>query len=159
MSQTQERRRLCSNRRARHDYKIEEVIEAGIALTGTEVKSLREGRADLKDSYAAIEGREVFLFNCHISPYAAGNRFNPDPNRTRKLLLHREEIARLMGRVQEKGLTLIPLGFYAARRKIKVELALARGKKLYDKREALKRRALAKEMAQLARGRTDRNSP
>jgi SsrA-binding protein len=156
MGPAQERRSLCSNRRARHQYEIEEVIEAGIALTGTEVKSLREGRADLKDSYAAIEGHEAYLLNCHISPYAAGNRSNPDPNRKRKLLLHREEIARLIGKVQEKGLTLIPLGFFAVRRKIKIDLALARGKKLYDKREDLKQRAVAREMAQLARGRADR---
>jgi len=156
MRQAGETRRLCTNRRARHDYLIEEVIEAGIALTGTEVKSLREGRADMKDSYAAIEGGEAYLFNCHISPYAAGNRFNPDPNRKRKLLLHREEIARLFGKVREKGLTLVPLSFYTARRKIKIELALARGKKLYDKREVLKERAMAREMAQLARGRADR---
>jgi SsrA-binding protein len=156
MRTEQERKSLCSNRRARHNYEIEEVIEAGIALTGTEVKSLREGRADLKDSYAAIEGHEAYLLNCHISPYSAGNRFNPDPNRKRKLLLHREEIGRLIGKVQEKGLTLIPLGFYAVRRKIKIDLALARGKKLYDKREDLKQRAMAREMAQLSRGRADR---
>ena len=156
MRQPQERKSLCSNRRARHDYQIEEVIEAGIVLTGTEVKSLREGRADLKDSYATIEGQEAYLVNCHISPYAAGNRFNPDPKRKRKLLLHREEIARLMGKVQEKGLTLIPLGFYAVRRKIKVELGLARGKKLYDKRETLKRRAMEREIAQASSGRADR---
>ena len=156
MRPEQERKSLCSNRRARHNYEIEEVIEAGIALTGTEVKSLREGRADLKDSYAAIEGHEVYLLNCHISPYSAGNRFNPDPNRKRKLLLHREEIGRLIGKVQEKGLTLIPLGFYAVRRKIKIDLALARGKKLYDKREDMKQRAMAREMAQLSRGRADR---
>lgn len=156
MAQVQEKRILCSNRRARYEYQIEEVIEAGIALTGTEVKSLREGGADLKDSYAAIEDEEAYLFNCHISPYAAGNRFNPDPNRTRKLLLHREEIMRLMGKVQAKGLTVIPLSVYVAGRKIKVELALARGKKLYDKRETLKQRAMTKEMAQVARGRADR---
>lgn len=155
MAPAQERRILCSNRRARYEYQIEEVIEAGIALTGTEVKSLREGGADLKDSYAAIEGEEAYLFNCHISPYAAGSRFNPDPNRKRKLLLHKEEIARLMGKVQAKGLTLIPLSVYVAGRKIKLELALARGKKLYDKRETLKRRAMTKEMAQLTRGRAD----
>ncbi len=159
MQQAQERRTLCSNRRARHDYEIVEVVEVGIALTGTEVKSLRDGRADLKDSYATIEGKEVYLFNCHISPYSAGTRFNPDPNRKRKLLMHREEIDRLMGKVQEKGLTLIPLSFYTVRRKIKLELALARGKKLYDKREALKQRAMAREMAQLARGRADRREP
>ena len=156
MALAQERIILCSNRRARYEYQIEEVIEAGIVLTGTEVKSLRDGKADLKDSYAAIEGEEAYLFNCHISPYAAGNRFNPDPNRKRKLLLHSEEISRLMGKIQEKGLTLIPLSVYVAGRKIKLELALARGKKLYDKRETLKRRAMTKEMAQLARGRADR---
>ena len=127
MAPAQERRILCSNRRARYEYQIEGVIEAGIALTGTEVKSLREGGTDLKDSYAAIENGEAYLFNCHISPYAAGNRFNPDPNRKRKLLLHKEEIAKLMGKVQDKGLTLIPLSVYVAGRKIKLELALARG--------------------------------
>jgi SsrA-binding protein len=151
-----ERRNLCSNRRARHDYHLEEVFEAGIALTGTEVKSLRQGQADMTDSYAAIEGGEAYLVNCHISPYAAGSRSNPDPRRTRKLLLRREQIVRLIGKIREKGLTLIPLSFYAARRRIKVELALARGKKLYDKREALKRRDATREMAQLARGRARR---
>ena len=156
MALAQERIILCSNRRARYEYQIEEVIEAGIVLTGTEVKSLRDGKADLKDSYAAIENGEAYLRGCHISPYTAGNRFNPDPNRQRKLLLNREEIARLMGKVQVKGLTLIPLSFYVVRRKIKLELALARGKKLYDKRETLKQRAMTKEMAQLARGRADR---
>ena len=156
MTRAQERRILCSNRRARYEYEIEEVVEAGIVLTGTEVKSLRDGKADLKDSHAAIENGEAYLWGCHISPYAAGNRFNPDPNRTRKLLLHREEIMRFMGKVQEKGLTLIPLSVYVVGRKIKVELALARGKKLYDKRETLKRRAMTKEMDQLTRGRADR---
>jgi len=159
MGQPCDKRVLCSNRRARHDYQIEEVIEAGIALTGTEVKSLRDGRADLKDSYASIEGGEAYLINCHISPYPAGNRFNPDPNRKRKLLLHREEIGRLLGKTREKGLTLIPLRFYAAGRRIKVELALARGKKLVDKREELKRRAMAREVARFARGRADRDRP
>ncbi len=156
MARAQEKRILCSNRRARYEYQIEEVIEAGIALTGTEVKSLRDGKADLKDSYAAIDKGEAYLWGCHISPYAAGNRFNPDPNRTRKLLLHREEIMRLIGKIQEKGLTVIPLSIYVVGRKIKIELALARGKKLYDKRETLKQRAMTKEMAQLARGRADR---
>lgn len=156
MARAQEKRILCSNRRARYEYQIEEVIEAGIALTGTEVKSLRDGKADLKDSYAAIDKGEAYLWGCHISPYAAGNRFNPDPNRTRKLLLHREEIMRLIGKIQEKGLTVIPLSIYVVGRKIKIELALARGKKLYDKRETLKQRAMTKEMAQLARGRSDR---
>jgi len=156
MGDKSERRSLCSNRRARHDYHIEEVFEAGIALTGTEVKSLRQGQADMTDSYAAIEGGQAYLVNCHISPYAAGNRSNPDPKRMRKLLLHREQIARLLGKIREKGLTLIPLSFYATRRKIKVELALARGKKLYDKREELKRRAATREMAQLTRGRAGR---
>jgi len=156
MGDKSERRNLCSNRRARHDYHIEEVFEAGIALTGTEVKSLRQGQADMTDSYAAIEGGEAYLVNCQISPYAAGNRSNPDPKRKRKLLLHREEIARLLGKVRQKGLTLVPLSFYTARRTIKLELALARGKKLYDKREELKRRAATREMAQLTRGRAGR---
>lgn len=156
MTRMQERRILCSNRRARHEYEIIEVVEAGIVLTGTEVKSLRDGQADLKDSYAAIENGEAYLHGCHINPYAAGNRFNPDPNRTRKLLLHHEQIMKLMGKVQDKGLTLIPLSIYVVGRTIKVELALARGKKLYDKRETLKQRAITKEMAQLARGRSDR---
>jgi SsrA-binding protein len=139
---------LATNRKARHDYHIEETFEAGIALQGTEVKSLRDGRANLKDAYGTVEGGEVFLVGCHISPYEAGNRFNHEPLRKRKLLLHRQEIRRLIGKVQEKGLTLIPLAFRLRGRRVKVELALARGKKLYDKREDIKRRTEEREIAQ-----------
>lgn len=139
---------LATNRKAPHDYHIEETFEAGIALQGTEVKSLRDGRANLKEAYGEVRGGEVFLVNCHISPYEAANRFNHDPLRKRKLLLHRQEIRRLIGKVQEKGLTLIPLAFSLKGRRVKVELALARGKKLYDKREDIKRRTSEREIAQ-----------
>ena len=128
---------VCLNRRARHDYFIEDTLEAGIALQGTEVKSLRAGRANLRDSHALIENGEVWLYNMHISPYDQGNRFNHEPTRPRKLLLHKRDIMRLLGQVQQKGFTLIPLRVYfTSYGKAKVELALARGKKLYDKREA-----------------------
>ncbi|MBI5166907.1 MAG: SsrA-binding protein SmpB [candidate division NC10 bacterium] len=147
---------LCTNRKARHDYHIEETLEAGIALQGTEVKSLRAGKANLKDSYAGLEGGEVYLYNCHISPYEAASRFNHEPLRTRKLLLHRREIQRLVGKVQEKGLTLVPLSMYLEKGKVKVELALARGKKLYDKREDLRRRAAEREVEQAFRERQQR---
>ncbi len=139
---------LTTNRKAYHEYHIEEAFEAGIALTGTEVKSLRDGRANLRDGYAAVEGGEVFLANCHISPYTPANRFNHDPLRRRKLLLHRAEIRRLIGKVQEKGLTLIPLSLYLKNGRVKVELALCRGKKQYDKREDLKRRTQEREVAE-----------
>ena len=139
---------LATNRKARHDYHIEETFEAGIVLQGTEVKSLREGRANLKEAYAEVQGGEVFLVGCHISPYEAGNRFNHDPLRKRKLLLRRQEIRGLIGKVQQKGLTLIPLAFALRGRRVKVELALARGKKLYDKREDIKRRTMEREIAQ-----------
>lgn len=144
----EQRKVLSTNRKARHDYHIEEVFEAGIALTGTEVKSLREGRANLKDSYASVERDGVFLLNCHISPYPPADRFNHDPLRPRRLLLHRGEIRRLIGKVQEKGLTLIPLSLYLKSGRVKVELALARGKKQYDRREDLKRRTQEREMAE-----------
>lgn len=146
-------RTLSVNRQARHDYHIEETYEAGVALLGTEVKSIRLGRANLKDSYASIEGGELFLHKCHISPYEAASRFNHDPLRPRKLLLHWREIHRLMGRVQEKGYTLIPLSLYAKEGKIKVELGLCRGKKLFDKREDLKRREAEREVERALRAR------
>ena len=126
---------VCQNRKAYHDYSIDETVEAGIALLGTEGKSLGEGRANLKDSYAAIKQGEGYLLNCHVSPYSHGNRENHDPTRPRKLLLHRKEIRKLIGKTQEKGLTLVPLLVYLRRGKIKLELGVARGKKLYDKRE------------------------
>lgn len=132
---------VCENRKARHDYFIEETYEAGIALQGTEVKSLREGRANLRDSHALVENGEVWLYNMHISPYEQGNRFNHEPTRPRKLLLHKREIMKLLGKVQQKGYTLVPLRIYFTNYgKAKVELALARGKKLYDKRDAMARR-------------------
>ncbi|NMB24678.1 MAG: SsrA-binding protein SmpB [Firmicutes bacterium] len=131
---------IAENRKARHDYHILETFEAGIVLTGTEVKSLRLGRANLRDSYAAVENGELFLYNMHISPYTHGNMFNHDPKRTRKLLMHKREIMRLLGQTQERGYTLVPLKLYFRRGKAKIELALGKGKKLYDKRETIARR-------------------
>ena len=137
---------IVQNRKARHDYFIEESIEAGIALTGTEVKSLRLGRANLQDSYATVKDGEVFVHGLHISPYDMGNRFNHDPLRTRKLLLHRYEINKLIGHIQKKGLTLVPLSLYFKKGLVKVELAVARGKKLYDKREDIARKDAMREI-------------
>ena len=137
---------IVQNRKARHDYFIEESIEAGIALTGTEVESLRLGRANLNDSYAAIKDGEVFVVGMHISPYEMGNRFNHDPLRPKKLLLHRHEINKLMGHVQQKGLTIVPLSLYFKKGKVKVELAIAKGKKLYDKRETIAKKSAQREI-------------
>ncbi len=148
-------RPLCSNRKARYDYHIEETYETGIALLGSEVKSIRQGRANLRDSFAAFERGELFLHNCHISPYAQASRFNPEPLRPRKLLMHREQIRRLLGKVEEKGLTLVPLSLYLKGRHVKVELALARGKKQYDRREDIKRREADREVARASRGRAN----
>ena len=136
---------IATNKKALHDYFILEKLECGVALLGTEVKSIREGRVNLKDSYALVRGGETFLLNCHISPYSHGNRQNHDPTRTRKLLLHREEIRKLIGKSQEKGLTLIPLRVYLKRGKVKIELAVTRGKKLYDKRETERRKESERE--------------
>ncbi len=144
---------VAENRKARHDYFINETYEAGIALVGTEVKSLRAGKVSLRDSYAEVVGGEVFLHNMHISPYEKANRYNHDPKRPRKLLLHKQEIKRLLGQTTQKGFTLIPLRLYFKRGKAKVELALARGKKLYDKREEIARRDAEREMARVWRGR------
>lgn len=140
-------RLFANNKKAFHDYFILEKFEAGMVLVGTEVKSIREARINLKDSYAMIKEGEAFLLNCHISPYSHGNRQNHDPTRPRKLLLHAKEIRKLIGKTQEKGLTLVPLRVYLRRGKIKVELGVARGKKLHDKRETERR----KEMDQEAR--------
>lgn len=137
---------VAQNRKARHNYFIEESYEAGMVLQGTEVKALREGRANIKDGYARITDGEVYLMDVHISPYAFGNRFNHDPLRPRKLLMHDREINRLMGKVKEKGFSLIPLSIYFSHGRAKVSLALAKGKKLYDKREALKKKAMEKEV-------------
>lgn len=125
---------LSNNRAAYHEFHILETFEAGIELLGTEVKSVRDGRVNLKDAYATIKDGEAWLFNAHISPYSHGNRQNHEPTRVRRLLLHRREIDRLRARVEEKGLTLIPTKMYVKNRLIKCELAVARGKKLYDKR-------------------------
>ena len=143
---------ICQNKKARHNYFIEDKYEAGMALLGTEVKSLREGRANLGDSYGKIKNGEVFLVDAHISPYSYANRFNHDPLRTRKLLLHKREIRRLIGKVQEKGFTLIPLRLYFSNGKVKVELGLAKGKRLFDKREALKRKTMEREMERGRKG-------
>ncbi len=129
------RKIIVRNRKARYEYFVEDTLEAGISLTGTEVKSLRLGRANLQDSYAAIRNGEVFVYNLHISPYEMGNRFNHEPLRPKKLLLHRYEINKLMATTQRQGLTLVPLSLYFKRGKVKVELAIVRGKKLYDKRD------------------------
>lgn len=137
---------VCQNRKAYHDYHIEETLEAGISLLGTEVKSLREGKANLKESYVMIKGGEVFLLNCHISPYSHGNIMNHDPVRTRKLLMHRKEIDRLGGKAVAKGYTLIPLKIYFKDSFAKVEIGLARGKRLFEKRETIKEREAKREI-------------
>ena len=137
---------VCVNRQARHNYFIDETYEAGLVLLGSEVKSLRDGKANLVDSYAQIRRGEAFLINAHISPYAGANQFNHEPTRTRKLLLHTREIERLTGKTKERGLTLIPLKLYFKDGRAKVELGLARGKKLYDKRDTLRRKVAEREV-------------
>jgi len=139
-------RLVVQNRRARRDYEVLDSFEAGIVLQGTEVKSLRAGKVNLKDSYAEVERGEVFLFNVHISPYEQGNRFNHDPERPRKLLLHRAEIRRLIGRTQQQGLTLVPLKLYFKRGRAKVELALVRGKRQFDKRQDIAKRQAQRDV-------------
>ena len=140
---------ISQNRKASHDYEISEKFEAGIVLLGTEVKSLREGRANLKDSYAKVKRNEIFLFGLHISPYSHASFDNHDPERVRKLLMHRSEIKRLLGKTQERGFSLVPLKLYFKEGKAKVEIALARGKKEYDKRETLKRKEESRELERL----------
>lgn len=137
---------VCVNRQARHNYFIDETYEAGMMLVGSEVKSLREGKANLVDSYARINKGEAFLVNAHISAYSGANQFNHEPTRTRKLLLHGREIERLTGKTKERGLTLIPLKIYFKNGRAKVEIGLARGKKLYDKRETLRRKVAQREV-------------
>jgi SsrA-binding protein len=136
---------ITVNRKARYDYSIIETYEAGIVLKGTEVKSLRDGRANLKDSYVRMIDNEAWLISAHISPYSKGNIMNHDPRRDRKLLLHRTEINRLRGKLEQQGLALVPLRMYFKRGRAKAELALAKGKRLYDKREDLKRRVMDRE--------------
>lgn len=138
---------VCTNRKAYHDYFIEETYEAGISLLGTEVKSLREGKANLKDSYVIIKEGEAFLLNCHISPYSHGNIQNHDPLRTRKLLLHRYEINKLWGKLSQKGYTLIPIKIYFNKKgNAKVEIGLCKGKRQYEKRETIKEKEARKEV-------------
>jgi SsrA-binding protein len=139
-------RLIVSNRKARYEYHVLDTWETGIVLQGTEVKALREGKANLQDAFARVDNGEVWLFNVHISPYEQGNRFNHDPLRPRKLLLHRNEIRRMIGSVQEKGLTLVPLDLHFSGGRAKVNLALVRGKQLHDKREAIKERDQKREV-------------
>ncbi len=143
---------ICTNKRARRDYSIDETYEAGMVLTGTEVKALRQGKANLKDSYARIKDGEILLVDSHVSPYSHGNQFNHDPDRTRKLLMHKREIRKLYGKTKEKGFTLVPLRMYFKDGKAKVEIGLAKGKKLYDKRDDLKRKAMEREMERSFKG-------
>jgi len=144
-------RDVAVNRRAYHDYFIDEKHEAGVMLTGTEIKSVRNGRANLRDGFVRIDGGEAWLENVHISPYAQGNVMNQEPLRPRKLLLHRKEISSLIGKVKQKGYTLIPLRMYIARNRAKVEVGLARGKRQYDKREAIAEREAKREIARAVR--------
>ena len=148
---------VATNRKAYHDYFIEEKLEAGVMLRGTEVKSLRDGRVNLQDSYASVDNGEVYLHHCHISPYSHGNIMNHDPLRPRKLLLHRKEINKLIGKTQQKGLTLIPLRIYFSKQgRAKVELALSKGKKQYDRRETIKAREAGREVERAIKGRKER---
>jgi SsrA-binding protein len=143
---------IASNKKAFHDYFIDDVYEAGLVLTGTEVKSLRLGNVNLKESFCRIKGGEVFINNMNISPYEQGSRENPDPTRVRKLLLHRSEIDKLIRKVDEKGLTLIATKIYFKDSLVKIEIGLGKGKKLHDKRETLKQKEAVREMAKVAKG-------
>lgn len=143
---------VARNPRASHDYHLLETWEAGIVLTGTEVKSLRNGKASIKEAFARVHNGEVWLEGMHITPYAQGNRWNPEPVRPRKLLMHRREIERLIGGVERQGLTLVPLEVYFRRGRAKVALALGRGKKLHDRRETIRRRVADREMARAMKG-------
>jgi SsrA-binding protein len=146
MTRERGRKFIAQNKKARHDYHIEDVYEAGLVLTGTEVKSLRAGRASLVDGYATVRDGEAWLHGVHIPEYTQGTWTNHEPRRTRKLLLHKQEIARLIGKTKETGLTIVPLSLYFKDGNAKVEIALARGKKLHDKRQALAERQASREM-------------
>ena len=150
---------VAVNRRARHEFWIEETHEAGLVLTGTEVKSLREGRVNLVDAFARVEGGEVWLHHLHISPYAQGNIHNHDPLRTRKLLLHRREVLRLRAKTDQKGYTLVPLRLYFRRGVAKVELGVAKGRHLYDKRERIAERDAERRIARNIGARRPRGQP
>ena len=142
---------VASNRRARHEYDVLERMEAGIALTGTEVKSIRAGKVSIAEAFARVDRGEVWLYDMHVSPYEPGGRWNVDPLRPRRLLLHRKEIRKLIGGVEEKGRTLVPLEIYFKRGRAKVELAIAKGRKLHDKRDALKRQEAKREVERALR--------
>ncbi len=144
---------VAQNRKAFHDYFIEETLEAGMVLTGTEVKSLRDAKANLMDSYVLIKDNEVFLFNCHISPYTHGNIMNHDPVRTRKLLLHKKELAKLQAKAAQKGYSVIPLKIYFKDGRAKTEIGLAKGKKQYEKRETIKKKEADREIQRAMRSR------
>jgi SsrA-binding protein len=146
---------ICQNKKARHDYFVEDSMEAGIVLWGTEVKALRESKANLVDSYVQIDAGEAWLINAHISHYTPANQFNHAPVRRRKLLMHKREIGRLIGKVKEKSFNLIPLKLYFKKGKVKVEVALAKGKKLYDKRRTIKEKEANREIAKVMK--YDRN--
>jgi SsrA-binding protein len=143
---------ICQNKKAFHNYFIEETYQVGIALLGSEVKSLRDGKASLGDSYGDIKNGEIFLVDAHISAYPQANRLNHDPLRKRKLLLHKREISRLIGKVEQRGYTLIPVKLYFVKGKVKVDLGLAKGKKLFDKRETLKKKTMEREMERGRKG-------
>lgn len=153
MGRGQDGKTLAQNRKAYHDYFIEDTFEAGIVLFGTEIKSIRKGSVNLRDAYAQLDNGEVWLHNMHVSPYEQGNRFNHEPMRPRKLLLHRSEIAKLIGAVKEQGYTLIPTKLYIKNGYCKVQLGLAKGKKLYDKRESAKKRDANREIQRALRER------
>jgi SsrA-binding protein len=143
---------IATNKRARFDFFIDETHEAGIVLKGTEVKALREGKVNMKDSYARIENEEIILVDAHISPYTHGNRFNHDPERPRKLLMHKREIRRLYGKTREKGYTLIPTRIYFKDGRVKVEVGLGKGKRAFDKREVLRKKTIEREVERTYRG-------
>jgi SsrA-binding protein len=147
------RKVISVNRKARYNYEIEDTVEAGIVLTGTEIKSVRDGKVNLQDAYALIRDGEAWVMNLHIAPYEQGNRFNVDPRRTRKLLLHKGEIQRLYGKVQQRGLTLVPLSVFLQNGFAKLEIGVGRGKKLYDKRESIAERDRNREMQRALSGR------
>jgi len=151
-----ERAPSLQNRKAHHDYFILESVEAGIALAGCEVKSIRNGKANLQDSFARVEKNEVFLYGMHVSPYEQGNRYNPDPTRIRKLLLNRSEITRLSARIHEKGLTLVPTRLYFKGGKVKIQLSLAKGKNVQDKRDKLKEKEANRDIDRALRSRQRR---
>ena len=152
MAEKKQSRIIAQNKKAYHDFFVEETYEAGIELSGTEVKSLRRGNANLKDSFCRIEDGEIFAYGIHISPYEQGNIFNKDPLRVKKLLMHRREINKLFGLVSQKGYTLVPLSLYFSGSRVKVQLALCKGKKLYDKRESDAKRSAARDIDRAMKG-------